>query len=110
MVEQETEALCKTSGLTCSIGVHSLDGFGHGIGAWFNADWPDRYSVRTTFPVRLGAYYAIEFSTSTAIPEWGGEMLRMGVEESGYASESGLKYFIPLQQQYYLIKSDATVK
>jgi hypothetical protein len=106
-VKQEAEALCKASGLTCNIGVHSLRGFGHGIGAWFNAAWLDRNSVRTTFPVRLGTYYAIEFSTSTAIPEWGGEMLRMGVEESGYAGDSGLNYFIPLQQQYYLIKSDS---
>jgi hypothetical protein len=37
-------------------------------------------------------------------------MLRMGVEESGYAGDSGLTYFIPLQQQYYLIKSDAPAK
>ena len=110
VVKQETEALCKASGLSCNIGVHSIDGFGHGIGAWFNAVWLDRYSVRTTFPVRLGAWYAIEFSTSTPIPEWGGEMLRMGVEESGYASESGLKYFIPLQQQYYLIRGDGADK
>jgi Xaa-Pro dipeptidase len=108
VVKQEAEAVAKASGLTASIGCHSIDAGGHGIGAWFNADWPDRYSVRATFPVRLGAYTAIEFSTATPIPEWGGEVLRMGVEDSGYASEEGLKYFLPLQQQYYLVRSDTT--
>jgi Xaa-Pro aminopeptidase len=104
-VKQDAEEAGRKSGLTLSIGCHSIAAAGHGIGAWFNQYWPDRYSERTKFPVRLGAYYAAEFGASTAIPEWDGETLRLGVEDSAYATETGLKYFIPPQEKFYLIKS-----
>jgi Xaa-Pro dipeptidase len=104
-VKEETEALAAQAGLTASVGCHSIAGRGHGIGAWFNRYWPDRYSERTRFPVRSGAYYAVEFSTSTEIPEWGGERLRMGFEDDAYATESGLKYFLPFQEKYFIIRT-----
>jgi len=105
VIKQEVEGLCAKAGITASIGCHSIDAGVHGIGAWFNANWPDRYSVRATFPARLGAYYAIEFSVTTGIPEWGGEKLSMGGEDDAYVTENGLKFFLPLQEKYFLIKS-----
>lgn len=61
--------------------------------------------MRTTFPVREGAFYALESSARTPVPEWGDRPLSFPTEESVYATPEGLEYFIPRQEQLYLIPS-----
>ena len=104
-VKAEAEALCESQGIDASVGSHSVDGFIHGVGSWFAANWPDRTSVRSTFPVRTGAFYALESSATTEIPEWDNKRLSFGTEESVYATSEGLKNFIPRQEKLYLINS-----
>ena len=54
-------------------------------------------SIRRTFPVGLGAYYAAEFGTTTVIPEW-------AAKRCGWASRTArTPHFIPLQEKFYLI-------
>ena len=104
-VKERAEAICASQGVNANVASHSVDGFIHGVGSWFAANWPDRTSVRSTFPVRDSAFYALESSATTEIPEWGGRMLSFGTEETVYATPEGLKYFIPRQEQLYLIRS-----
>jgi Xaa-Pro aminopeptidase len=104
-VKAEAEALCESQGGDANVASHSVDGFIHGVGSWFAANWPDRTSVRSTFPVRDGAYYALESSATSEIPEWDNQRLSFGTEESVYATPDGLKYFIPRQEELYLIRS-----
>lgn len=105
VVKAEAEALAESQGVEAHVGSHSVAGFIHGVGSWFGANWPDRYSVRTTFPVRDGAYYALESSATTEIPEWNNQRLSFGTEDCVYATPAGLKYFIPRQEKLYLIRS-----
>ncbi len=104
-VKERAEALCESHGVDASVASHSVDGFIHGVGSWFAANWPDRTSVRSTFPVRDSAFYALESSATTDIPEWDGHRLSFGTEESVYATPEGLKNFIPRQDTLYLIRS-----
>jgi len=104
-VKDEAEARLAQEGIEASVASHSVAGFIHGVGSWFGANWPDRYSVRTTFPVRDGAFYALESSATTPVPEWGDIPLSFGTEESVYATPDGLESFIPRQETLYLIPS-----
>ncbi len=105
VVKAEAETLCESQGVEARVASHSVDAFGHGVGSWFSSDWPDRYSDRARFPVRDGAYYALESSATTEVPEWNNQRLSFGTEESVYATPDGLKYFIPRQEKLYLIMS-----
>ncbi len=104
-VKEQAEAICAQQGVEANVASHSVDGFIHGVGSWFAANWPDRTSVRSTFPVRNGAFYALESSATTEIPEWGNKRLSFGTEETVFATPEGLRNFIPRQEELYLIRS-----
>jgi len=102
-VKEEAENLCKKWGIEGSVISHSTGMGGHGIGAWINPNWPDRYGIRATFPLRLGAYMSVESSARTDVPEWG-EKISIGTEEDAYLTEQGFKFLAPRQGKIYLIK------
>ncbi len=56
-VRADSMALCDKWGIDGSVYSHSVGVGGHGIGAWMNPNWPDRYGARAAFPLRLGAVY-----------------------------------------------------
>jgi Xaa-Pro dipeptidase len=84
---------------------HPIGYHGHGVGPSINArdgvlgEPPARDSV-----LRLGGYRSIEFSATTAIPEWNGEKLRVPYEDDAYLTEEGYKLFVPAQSRWYLIR------
>jgi Xaa-Pro dipeptidase len=102
-LKEAAERLCAEWGVKARVYCHSTGVPGHGIGASINFNWPDRYGIRTTFPLRMGAIYAVESSASTAIPEWKGREIALGTEENAYLAPEGLKYFYPRQEELYLI-------
>jgi len=104
-VKDAAEKLCEEWGIRGRVYSHSTGMGGHGLGAWINPDWPDRYGARATFPLRPGAIYSIESSATSSIPEWEGQSIGMGTEEDCYMSETGLVYFLPRQEDLYLIGS-----
>ncbi len=102
-LKQEAEDLCRKWGIEGRVYSHSTGIPGHGIGAMINPHWPDRYGVRTTYPLRLGAYYAVESSAATEIPEWNGQKITIGTEENAFMTEEGFEFFYPRQEKLYLI-------
>ena len=104
-VKDEAEALFKSWGVQGSIYSHSIGAGGHGIGAWIDPDWPDRYSVRTAFPLRLTSLMAIESSATTKVPEWEDKPYSLGTEEDAVMTDKGYQYVIPRQEKLYLIKN-----
>lgn len=102
-IKEEAESLAKTWRTKANVYSHSVGLGGHGIGAWINPNWPDRYGVRATFPLRLGAFYSIESSAITEIPEWGNRKFSLGTEEDAWLAEDGLRYFYPRQEKLFLI-------
>jgi Xaa-Pro dipeptidase len=107
-VKDEAEALCRKWGINGSVFSHSTGLGGHGIGAWINPDWPDRYGARTTFPLRSGAYYSIESSATTEVPEWGGQKVSIGTEENAYLAPDGMTNFVPRQERLWVIGGSGT--
>ena len=103
-VKDEADGLLKSWGIKGSIYSHSIGAGGHGIGAWIDPDWPDRYSVRTAFPLRLNSLMAIESSATTNIPEWDNRSYTLGTEEDAVMTDKGYQYIIPRQEKLYLIK------
>jgi Xaa-Pro aminopeptidase len=102
-VKTRSQALCEEWGIDCSVYSHSTGIAGHGIGAWMNPTWPDRYGVRSTFPLREGAVYALESHALTAVPEWGDQVLSINTEEDVVLTENGFSYVVPRQEEIRLI-------
>ena len=103
-LDVEAEKLCKEWGIDGSVYCHSTGIPGHGIGASILNNWPDRYGVRATYPLRLGAYYAIESHAISPVPEWGGQRISIATEEDAYLTKDGFAYFVPRQERIILIK------
>ena len=58
-------------------------------------------------PVRESEFWSIEFSTTTAVPEWGGQKVRMAREEDAYIDAAGqAQYLAGPQLELWLIRSD----
>jgi Xaa-Pro dipeptidase len=102
-VKTRSQALCEEWGIDASVYSHSTGVGGHGIGAWINPTWPDRYGVRSTFPLREGAVYALESHALTAVPEWGDQVLSINTEEDVVLTASGFSYVVPRQEEIRLI-------
>ena len=103
-LDVEAENLCNEWGIEGSVYCHSTGIAGHGIGASILNNWPDRYGVRAAYPLRLGAYYAIESHAVSTVPEWGGQTVSITTEEDAFLTKNGFEYFVPRQDKIILIK------
>jgi Xaa-Pro aminopeptidase len=106
-VKTLSEAVCEEWGLDASVYSHSVGIGGHGIGAWINPAWPDRYGSRTLLPLRVGALYALESHALTPVPEWGDQVLSINTEEDVVLTEGGFQYVVPRQEELHLIGGGA---
>lgn len=84
---------------------HPIGNHGHGLGPSINArdmdlsSPPDRDSA-----LRNGAYRSVEFSATTAIPEYDGGEVRIPMEDDAHLTPSGYEYFVPYQTEWYVIR------
>ena len=81
------------------IGCHSVGNLGHGDGpsiAWFNP-------LRLTFTIEPSNLFSIEFFAYTAVPEWGGQKLRIPLEDDAIATERGIEWLYPVNERILLI-------
>jgi len=84
---------------------HPIGYHGHALGPSINARNMDLSSrpARDSF-LRDGAYRSIEFSATTAVPEYDGGTLTIPMEDDGYLTTNGYEYFRPYQTDWYLIR------
>ncbi len=54
--------------------------------------------------LRLGAYRSIEFSATTAVPEWQDDTVTIPFEDDAHLTEDGYELFAPAQRRWYLIR------
>ncbi len=84
---------------------HAIGYHGHALGPSINArdmdlsSPPDRDSH-----LRDGAYRSIEFSATTAVPEYDGGTVTIPMEDDGYLTPDGYTYFRPYQTEWYVIR------
>ena len=84
---------------------HPIGYHGHALGPAINARNMDLSSppVRDSY-LRDGAYRSIEFSATTAVPEYGGGTVTIPMEDDGHLTADGYEYFRPYQTEWYLIR------
>lgn len=95
-------------GLRPLIYSHPVGFHGHAAGPPMDARPPERApeSVldRMKYPLYPNTVYAIEYSCTTSIPEWGGQDVRISFEETAVYTEQGCKFIDGHQIKFYLIK------
>ena len=84
---------------------HPIGYHGHALGPALNARNMDLSSPpEWDSYLRDGSYRSIEFSATTAIPEYGDGTVTIPMEDDGHLTPDGYKYFRPYQTEWYLIR------
>lgn len=84
---------------------HPIGNHGHGLGPSINARDMDLSSPPPEdSPLREGSYRSVEFSATTAIPEYDGGEVRIPMEDDAYLTSQGYEYFRPYQTEWYVIR------
>ena len=84
---------------------HPIGYHGHALGPSINARDMDLSSPpQRDSHLREGSYRSVEFSATTAIPEYGGGEVRIPMEDDAYLTEDGYEYFRPYQTEWYVIR------
>ena len=95
-------------GLRPLIYSHPLGIHGHGAGPPMDARPPGRVpegnAERGEYPLFPNTCYAIEYSCTSAVPEWDNQDVRIGFEESGVYTEDGCRFIDGSQKTFFLIK------
>jgi hypothetical protein len=95
-------------GLRPLIYMHPIGFHGHGAGCVADArppeSAPEGNEERGQYPLFLNTAYSIEFSSTTSVPEWAGQDVRIGFEEDAVFTEAGCRFIDGRQTQFFLIK------
>ena len=94
--EMKTAAEKKTAAAGLDVNVYShVQGYWvHDAGVWLNPDWPERYGAHPRSKLFGGEWVSLEFSSSTVVPEWGGQRVRMMREEDLHVRKDGSQQFL----------------
>ena len=96
------------AGLRPLIYSHPLGVHGHAAGCSMDArpieQAPEGIRVEMNYPLYPNTCYAIEFSSTTRVPEWGNQDVRIGFEEDGVFTSEGCRFIDGHQIKFFLIK------
>ena len=100
-----TRDKCAADDMICATYTHPLGFFGHApgptIGMWDNqGDTP----IRGDWPVHANTCYAIEGNVKAAVPEWGGQLAQIKLEQDGCFDGESVKYLAGRQTTWHLIR------
>jgi Xaa-Pro aminopeptidase len=99
-VYQATMTEMRQAGIEARIYSHALGHHGHALGANIDEGTARHEGSRR---LRKGSYIAIELSTVTAVPEWGGQQVHIMQEDPAWLSDEGWKFFRPRQEAFFLV-------
>lgn len=98
----------EAEGLRPLIYSHPIGFHGHGAGCQMDARPPERapegIEDQMEYPLFHDTVYAIEFSSTTSVSEWGGQDVRIGFEENAFFTIEGCKWVDGHQSELLLIK------
>ena len=98
----------ENEGLRPLIYTHPVGFHGHGAGCQLDARplgrAPEGIEKQMEYPLHYDTVYAIEFSSTTSVPEWGGQDVRIGFEENGVFTSEGCIWVDGHQIDLLLIK------
>jgi Xaa-Pro aminopeptidase len=96
----------QAAGIRGSIYSHPIGDHGHGsgplIGLW---DRQEGVPGKGDLPLLPGTWFSIELNARTAVPEWGGREVFVGMEEDASLGTNGeAGWVLRRQEQYHLIR------
>ncbi len=93
-------------GIEPSIYTHPIGYHGHGAGATIGM-WDQQGGVkgRGYYPMVANTAWSIELSAITPIPEWGGQKVRIMLEEDAYFDGKSVTYIDGRQTNFHLVSS-----
>jgi hypothetical protein len=98
----------EAEGLKPLVYSHPLGVYGHGPGCTADARpaaaAPEDIKERGNYPLFPDTVYAIEFSSTTAIPEWDGQDVRIAYEEDGVFDGSACRFIDGRQTEFFVIR------
>lgn len=98
----------EAEGLRPLIYSHPVGVHGHAAGPPMDARSPETVpegnSIRGAYPLYPNTVYAIEFSSTTSVPEWDNQDVRIGYEEDAAFTVEGCRFIDGHQVKFYLIK------
>ena len=98
----------EAEGLRPLIYSHPIGFHGHGAGCVADArppeSAPEGNLERGKYSLFLNSAYSIEFSSTTAVPEWDNQDVWIGYEEDALFTQAGCRFIDGRQTQFYLIK------
>ena len=98
----------EAAGLRPLIYSHPLGFHGHAAGCTADARPPEAAPEDTKkhgeYPLYPNTVYSIEFSSTTAIPEWDNQDVRIGYEEDAMFTEEGCRFVDGRQTKLFLIR------
>jgi hypothetical protein len=75
----------------------------YGAGPALGDEDSERRIPRGEYPVYLNTVYAMELDTMTSLPEWGGQDVRIVLEQTAASTENGIEYLGGRQTKWYVI-------
>ncbi len=103
-----TTRKAESLGLRPIIYSHPVGFYGHSAGTSVDTRPPEGqppgFKQVMEYPMKYNTVYAIEFGSTTAIPEWGGIDVYISYEEQGVFTEEGCNWVDGNQTEFYLIR------
>ena len=97
-------AAAKAEGIRPSIYTHPIGYHGHASGPTIGM-WDQQGGVPGAgdYPLYPNTAYSIELNATVSIPEWGGQDVRIMLEEDAFFEGTTVRYIDPRQESLYLI-------
>ncbi len=104
LAQSRTQAIAE--GIEPSIYTHPIGYHGHGAGATIGLwDMQGGVPKRGDYPVVANTAWSIELSALVSIPEWGGQVIRIMLEEDTFFDGAHVRYINGRQTKLHLIHS-----
>lgn len=99
----------KAEGLNASIYTHPIGFHGHAAGPTIGM-WDQQGGVKGPgdYPLFENTAYSIELFAATEVPEWGGKLVRIMLEEDGVYSDEQFYFLDGRQKELFLIPEPRT--
>ncbi len=93
-------ARMRAAGINGTVYSHPVGDHGHGagplVGLW---DRQEGVPGRGDVPVRANTWFSIELQATTTVAEWGGQAVRMALEEDAFLDENGDRHWVLARQE-----------
>ncbi|HET9982256.1 MAG TPA: M24 family metallopeptidase [Longimicrobiales bacterium] len=99
-------AAMRAAGIDGSVYTHPIGDHGHGagplVGLW---DRQDGVIGRGAVPVRPSSWFSIELQATSPVAEWGGQPVRMALEEDAFLDADGSRHWVLRRQEaFHLVR------